>query len=142
MSRGRDNEERLLQISERLRSAVTRLEGLQNGLSTPDAREALLFNLERAAWASIELANLWVFQLRIGMPRKEAESFDLLAGAGRLPIDHARRLKYAVEYRNLSCRDPRLLNWEHLEKGLGPDIELFRRWNELSQTEISAACKG
>lgn len=131
------NFESQLQVAaQRLEAALLRAE--KRGTGDKTSNEALLFNLERAAWAMIEMASAWVFELRLGIARKEAENFDLLQREGRLGLDEARRFKQLCEFRNLSSRDPQRIDWNYLTGDLSIDLELFRRWNEHSRNWLAS----
>jgi uncharacterized protein YutE (UPF0331/DUF86 family) len=147
MDRAPDIQQKFSQHSRQLLTALSRIDSILPLLQDPCTSagdhtiieslcEALLFNLERAAWSAIELANLWVFQIRIGIPRKENESFDLLSKAGLLPVDTARKLRQATEYRNLSHREARLLDWNHFKGGLESDLSLLHEWNDLVKKQV------
>jgi uncharacterized protein YutE (UPF0331/DUF86 family) len=119
--------------SERLSQALARVEVLRGAPeSDPLRRDALLFNLERAAWALIEMAAAWVFELRLGIPRKEAENFDLIQAHGWLELDLARKLKQLSEFRNLSSRETARIDWQYLGGDLNNELQLFRHWHEIA----------
>jgi uncharacterized protein YutE (UPF0331/DUF86 family) len=132
----RDFAEQLTQASQRLMASVARIEELTaqievSGHPVPEElREALLFSLERAAWAMIEMANAWVFELRLGIARKETEAFDLLQKNGSLELDTARRLKQLCEYRTLSSREPARIDWHYIGGDLSAEILIFKDWNK------------
>lgn len=109
--------------SQRLREAVTKARDEKH-------REALAFNLERAAWAMIDLAQAWVFELRLGIPRKETESFDLLVTHGTIELDQGRRYKQLCEFRSLSARENERIDWAYLQSDLTAELELFLEWDE------------
>jgi hypothetical protein len=127
-------DQQLESASLRLKEAVARARGLRDEAS-PSAtrREALAFNLERASWAMIELAQAWVYELRLGIPRKETESFDLLQRQGWLELDRARRYKQLCEFRGLSSREPARTDWEYLDGDLGGELALFTEWDEQAR---------
>jgi uncharacterized protein YutE (UPF0331/DUF86 family) len=118
-------------LSQRLLRTLDRIEELSrpDTSDTEGAREALLFNLERAAWAMIEMAAAWVFELRLGIARKETENFDLLVQQGWLELDTGRKLKQLAEFRNLSSREPERIDRQYLAGGLSDELRLFRDWN-------------
>lgn len=116
--------------SSRMSNALARLRALGTSESADagSRQEAIAFNLERAAWAMIELAQAWVFELRLGIPRKETESLDLLQRHGWIELDVARRYKQLCEFRSLSQREPGRTDWDYLAGDLSTEIELFESW--------------
>jgi hypothetical protein len=125
--------EQLESASHRLLGALARAQALRSDPACEAVREALAFNLERAAWATIELAQAWVFELRLGIPRKETESFDLLQRHGWLELDRARRFKQLCEFRALSQRDPRRTDWDYLGGDLSAELALFADWERQTR---------
>jgi uncharacterized protein YutE (UPF0331/DUF86 family) len=113
--------------SQRLREAVARARALQGRASL---KEALAFNLERAAWAMIDLAQAWVFEQRLGIPRKETESFDLLVAHGAIELDRGRRYKQLCEFRSLSARENERIDWSYLQGDLTSELDLLTEWDE------------
>ena len=109
-------------------SSLDRAKNLRQITPSDLRSEAILFTLERCAWASIELASTLVFELRLGIARKETENFDLLQKAGHLALDEARRLKQLCEYRNLASRDPEKLDLAYLEGDLSHELILLENW--------------
>ncbi len=87
--------------------------------------ESLALHLARLGTLVLELANLWVLEKRLGIPRKETEGLDLLVRAGVLAPDHARRLRMVADYRLWVARDlarqdrSRWLNGEEGTEELG-----------------------
>lgn len=121
----------------RLAAALDRATALSHASADEETRtEALLFNLERAAWAMIEMAAAWAFELRLGIARKETENFDLIQRLGWLGLDEARRFKQLCEYRNLSSRDPSRVDLGYLAgggpEGLRNELEAFGLWNSMA----------
>ena len=114
----------------RLQDAVARAKELGGASKTECTCEALAFNLERAAWAALELAQAWVFEQRLGIPRKETESFDLLVAQGLLEVDTARRYRQICEFRSLSARDPKRVDWDYISGDLSVELELLIQWDE------------
>ena len=126
--------ERITPLCSRMNLALSRVHELisqtENSLLQT---EALFFSLERCAWMSIEIASTLVFELRLGIARKEPENFDLLQRAEYLALDEARRLKQLCEYRNLSLRDPLKLDLAYLLGDLSEDLPLFQEWGKKAE---------
>ncbi len=119
----------------RLQSAVDRIEALSSSSPDLDAdqKDALILNLERAAWAALELGNAWVYELRLGVPRKPTDVFELIhSHQGWIDQAQTRQLRYLAEYRLLSSRDPAGLDWTYLLGDLHPDLALFREWEKIA----------
>jgi uncharacterized protein YutE (UPF0331/DUF86 family) len=139
-------QERLKTASAQLRSAVARARDLSGaearqaaGPASSARLEALAFNLERAAWASLEIAQAWVFELRLGIPRKETESFDLLQRHGWVELDRARRYKQLCEFRSLSQREPERTDWQYLGGDLAAELSLFDEWERQARDWVARA---
>lgn len=101
---------------------------------SPDQHDALCFVMERAAWASIEIARHWVYECRLGMPSAANETavFDLLRASNWIGLEDGRRLRQCAEYRRLSSRDMERVEWASFKAALGPDLEFMAKWLELS----------
>ena len=128
------------QASLRMLEALHRMEALIPATAgSPTQFEALLFNLERAAWAMLEMAQTWVLDARLGFPKKETESLDLLQREGFLELDLARKLKQLAEFRNLSSREPGRIDADYLQGSLGAELELFRHWDGLAREKFKHA---
>ena len=126
-----DFERSLTALRDRLALCLTRVDALQADADLPEEprREALAFNLERAAWTSIELAQAWVIEKRLGFPKKETEAIDILMREGILPPEVARPLRQACDYRSLSARAPERVDWDHA--GTETAIASFRVWKDF-----------
>ena len=68
-------------------------------------QEAMALHLARLGWLILELGNLWVLELRLGILRKDTECLEVLVRAGHLAQDRGRRLRMLAEYRLLVARD-------------------------------------
>ena len=109
-----------------LDTALQRLDALRSsGLASPDSREALLFTLERAAWAVTELLSLEVTERRLGIPKGPSQAIELLVRDEVFAMDEGRRLRMAVESRNLSSREPSRLRWDELLATLEEDLAVL-----------------
>lgn len=95
-------------------------------------REALAFQWQCAAWAAIELAQAWVFEKRLGMPKRESENFDLLVKQGMIELETGRKLKQATEFRNLAARDVQKIDWAYLSRARVAELETLQAWAELA----------
>lgn len=125
--------QQLQATSLRLRDSVARVRELHPDAAQETACEARAFNLERAAWAMLELAQAWVFELRLGIPRKETESFDLLQRHGWIALDQARRYKQLCEFRSLSQRETVRTDWEYLKGDLTMELSLITQWDQQAR---------
>ncbi len=102
-----------------------------------DLQEALCFNLERLAWTSIHLADFWAFELRLGIPGKENQAFDILFRNGLLAQDLARKLRNFSEFRTLSRRDPSLINWDYLAGTLEDELKVVQEWKSVIMAALA-----
>ncbi|MBC7692896.1 MAG: hypothetical protein H7222_14130 [Methylotenera sp.] len=143
----RYTDSQLPSLLHQLGHSVRRIEELSNALASEPVstatvvREALLFNLEAAAWACLELGKFWVYEERIGIPKKETEVFDLLVGQKLLEIDRARRLRYIGEWRNVSSRDPIRIDWDYVQGDLSIDVLIMKAWGETLRERFDAQAK-
>lgn len=76
-------------------------------------QDAIVLNLERACQAAIDLAMHCVARDHLGVPQSSAQPFDLLALAGHIDIDLARKMRGMVGFRNVAV---------HQYQDLNPDI--------------------
>jgi uncharacterized protein YutE (UPF0331/DUF86 family) len=108
--------------------------------SSEQEREALSFNLERAAWTMLEMANTLVYELRLGIPKREtAQAFDILHNHRFLSSEDARKLKQLSEFRNLSARDTQRIDWNFLGSDLRAEVALFLLWLEAADAILSSS---
>jgi uncharacterized protein YutE (UPF0331/DUF86 family) len=64
-------------------------------------QDAISINLQRACEQCIDLANLTIKTLKLGLPKESRESFRLLATARIIPHEIAERLEGMVGFRNV-----------------------------------------
>jgi uncharacterized protein YutE (UPF0331/DUF86 family) len=126
-------EQQLSASTRRLTEAALRIRTLSAAEKNLNTQEALAFNLERAAWALLEQAQAWVYERRLGIPRKETENLDLLYAQGWLAQDTARRFKQFAEYRSLSARESGRTDWDSIQGGLAAELELLEQWAALNR---------
>ena len=60
--------------------------------------------IERACQAAIDMAMRLTAKERLGVPQSSAEGFDLLARAGKIPVDLAERLRAMTGFRNVAIK--------------------------------------
>jgi uncharacterized protein YutE (UPF0331/DUF86 family) len=93
-------------------------------------QDSILLNLERACQASIDLALRLVAVRGLGLPKESRDAFALLASAGILEAELARRMQRMVGFRNLAVHNYRKLDLRIvqtiIEERLG-DFEAFCR---------------
>lgn len=65
-------------------------------------QDAAVLNIQRACEACIDIGNVLVRDHRLGLPRTNAEVFDLLAKADWIAPDPAGALRRLVGYRNVA----------------------------------------
>lgn len=113
---------------ENLQKLILRHESLiQKSKSTPSP-EAFYFFAEQSAWIQAEVANLLLYQLRIGVPKSETQAIDLLQQHGHLNLADARKLKQRLEFRNLSCRDLSDVNLDEVKFQFQESIPLIEQF--------------
>lgn len=95
------------------------------------SQDSILLNLERACQASIDLGLRLVALRGLGLPKESREAFTLLASAGLLETELARRMQRMVGFRNLAVHNYRKLDLHIVqtivESRLG-DFEEFCRF--------------
>lgn len=64
-------------------------------------QDSIAINLQRACEQCIDLANHTIKARKLGLPKDSKESFSLLAMAGLIPGDLARKLEGMVGFRNI-----------------------------------------
>ena len=75
-------------------------------------QDSILFNLQRACEASIDLAMHLVRRHKLGLPQESREAFDLLESSGALPREVAARMRAMVGFRNVAVHSYRELDLE------------------------------
>ncbi len=64
-------------------------------------QDSIAINLQRACEQCIDLANHTIKARKLGLPKESKESFSLLAAAGLIPGDLAKKLEGMVGFRNI-----------------------------------------
>ena len=107
-------------------------------LTSLDAQDVVVLNLQRAAQACIDGAMHSVREARLGLPQASRDAFQMLAGAGLLDEALAGALMRMVglaaptcRFRNVAVHEYRALNLDVVRAvaagGLG-DVAAFARW--------------
>jgi len=100
-----------------------------------DAQDAAVLNLIRASETTIDLANYLIKRDKLGIPASSAESFDLLAQAGRISPELARKMRSMVGFRNLAVHQYQQLDYalviRVIQLGLNDIIAFLDRLMEL-----------
>ena len=73
-------------------------------------QDAVVLNLQRACEASIDIANHIVKEKRLGLPKSERESFELLSKNELIQAETARRMRNMIGFRNIAIHDYQALN--------------------------------
>jgi uncharacterized protein YutE (UPF0331/DUF86 family) len=68
-------------------------------------QDAAILNIQRACEAALDMAQHVVRRDRLGVPQGARDLFSLLANAGRIGPELARRLQAMVGYRNIAVHD-------------------------------------
>lgn len=100
-------------------------------LTSLDAQDVVVLNLQRAAQACIDGAMHSVREARLGLPQASRDAFQMLADAGLLDEALAGALMRMVGFRNVAVHEYRALNLDVVRAvaagGLG-DVAAFARW--------------
>lgn len=80
-------------------------------------QDSIAFNLQRACEQCIDLANYTIKARKLGLPKESKESFALLAVAGIIPSDLAKRLQGMVGFRNILVHE-----YQRMDIGLMVDV--------------------
>lgn len=89
-------------------------------------QDAILFNLERACQAAIDLAMRVVRLKRLGLPKESREAFDLIASAGFIDSDLCRRMHGLVGFRNTAIHNYRKLDLDIVEAVIQKHLSDFQ----------------
>lgn len=93
-------------------------------------QDALLLNLERACQATIDVANHIIKTKKLGLPKQNRESFDILFQSGIINESLAEEMKKMVGFRNLAVHDYSSLNLTVIEKVLTEKLSKFEEFCE------------
>jgi uncharacterized protein YutE (UPF0331/DUF86 family) len=80
-------------------------------------QDSIAINLQRACEQCIDLANYTIKALKLGLPKESKESFTLLAAAGIIPNELAKRLQGMVGFRNILVHE-----YQRMDIGLMVDV--------------------
>ena len=90
-------------------------------------QDAIVLNLERACQGAIDLAMHIVAREHLGIPQGSAQAFDLLAGAGKISSELAKKMRRMVGFRNVAIHQYQELKIDILrriiEKGKDDFVE-------------------
>lgn len=73
-------------------------------------QDSIIFNLQRACEASIDLAMHLVRRFALGLPQESRHAFELLVAGGKLDAGLADALKRMVGFRNIAVHDYQRMN--------------------------------
>lgn len=79
------------------------------------SQDSIIFNLQRACEACIDIANIINKQHRIGIPSSGQDSFELLKKAGLLSPQLTENLQKMVEFKSKTVRDYQTMNLETMK---------------------------
>ncbi|GEL77810.1 hypothetical protein TMU01_20450 [Tenuibacillus multivorans] len=79
-------------------------------------QDSIILNIQRACEAAIDLAMHVSAELKLGLPQKSREAFDLLNEYGVIDELVTSSLKAMVGFRNIAVHDYQKLNLDVLEK--------------------------
>lgn len=93
-------------------------------------QDALLLNLERACQATIDAANHIIKTKKLGLPKQNRESFDLLQQGEIIDESLASEMKKMVGFRNIAVHDYSSLNLQVVENVLRTKLIYFKLFCE------------
>ncbi len=93
-------------------------------------QDALLLNLERACQATIDAANHIIKTKKLGLPKQNRESFDLLQQGDIINESLASEMKKMVGFRNIAVHDYSSLNLQVVENVLHTKLIYFKQFCE------------
>jgi uncharacterized protein YutE (UPF0331/DUF86 family) len=76
-----------------------------------DLQDIVSLNLSRAVQLCVDIAAHYIASTELAAPATMGQSFDLLAQAGIIDGDLARRLKKAVGFRNIAMHNYDAIDW-------------------------------
>lgn len=91
----------------RIREEYSSEADLKSNLTKQDS---VIFNLQRACEACIDICNHIIHQKGLGIPQSSRNSFELVAQAGVISDDLSERLKRMLGLRNIAVHDYQKLN--------------------------------
>ncbi|MFC1522689.1 DUF86 domain-containing protein, partial [Elusimicrobiota bacterium] len=92
-------------------------------------QDAIILNLERACQAAIDIAMRVVARDHLGIPQSSAQAFDLLAQAGKIAPDLAKKMHAMVGFRNVAVHEYKLL-----------DLNILKQVVEHGHKDLTAFC--
>ena len=94
------------------------------------SQDSIIFNLQRACEACIDVANIINKQHRTGIPQSGRDSFELLKKAGFLSSQLAENLQKMVGLRNIAVHDYQTLNLDIVKHVVENKLGEFTRFIE------------
>lgn len=90
--------------------------------------DAIILNLERACQATIDMAMHIVAKKHLGIPQGSADAFSLLARAGVVDDNLAKKLRGMVGFRNIAVHEYQVLEIEVVRYVLDEGVKDFRKF--------------
>jgi len=88
-------------------------------------QDSIVFNIQRACQASIDLAMHIVALRKLGLPQTSRDAFDLLCSQKIISAEIAARLKAMVGFRNIAMHDYQTIKVEILQQIIEKHIDDF-----------------
>lgn len=104
-----------------------------------DAQDVLLFNLQRACEAAIDLALHSVDRLALGNPDDSREAFTLLERGAVIDADLADRLRRMVGFRNIAVHEYRRLDWDVVRAVVEREADALRQFASIALGCLTAS---
>lgn len=94
-------------------------------------QDAALMNVLRACESGLDLANVLLRELQLGVPQSSRDSFRLLADAGVIARDLSDGLQRMVGFRNIAVHRYQELNLQIVSAVIQRDLDDLLRFSEL-----------
>lgn len=94
-------------------------------------QDSVIFNLQRACFACIDICNHIIRQKGLGIPQSSRNSFELVAQAGVMSDDLSERLKRMVGLRNIAVHDYQKLNLDIVIAVITKHLSDFEEFSKI-----------
>lgn len=105
--------------------------GNRDNLNDFTKQDSIIFNIQRACEASIDLAMHIVSERKLGVPKASREGFKLLHEAGIINEALAKTLMNMVGFCNIAVHDYQALELDILETILEKHIDDFKQFTKI-----------
>ena len=105
--------------------------GNRDNLNDFTKQDSIIFNIQRACEANIDLAMHIVSERKLGVPKASREGFKLLHEADIINEALAKTLMNMVGFRNIAVHDQQALELDILETILEKHIDDFKQFTKI-----------